>query len=191
MGPVLIQHDPSEARYASLSITLHEPPPWMALTVKHQHEQAVRTALEGKGFKAYAPTCRAARRWSDRLKELDLPLFPGYVFCRWHSYGQTPLLRTPGVRTVVSFGGEIAPIPDSEIARIRRALASGLTVEPWPFLKAGQRVRIEAGPLAGVEGTLVEVRDKWRVVLNVEMLQRSVAVHVTRDTLVPVGPPPH
>ncbi len=167
---------------------LDEPPPWLALTVVPQHEYVVRAALELKGLDPYLPTCMVVRRWSDRLKKLERPLFAGYVFCRWVNGNLTPVLRTPGVRSVVSFGGEPSPVPDAEMERIRRILASGLTVEPWPFLQVGQQVRINSGPLAGLEGILVEARDKWRMVVSVEMLQRSVAVEIDRDWATPVQP---
>jgi transcription antitermination factor NusG len=159
--------------------------PWLALTVKARHEQVVREALEMRGFEGYAPTCKVVRRWSDRFQKVETPLFAGYVFCRGITGSRTPILRIPGVRSVVSFGGEAARVPDAEIEHIRCVLASGFTVEPWPFLTVGTLVRIHAGPLAGVEGIVVEDRDNWRVVVSVQMLQRSVAVHVTRDALSP------
>ena len=167
---------------------LHQPLPWFALTVKPQSDLVVRQALEMKGFEAYAPTYETVRRWSDRLKKLHRPLFTGYVFCRYFEGSRTPVLRTPGVCSVVSFGGELAAVPDSDLEPIRRALASGLPVEPWPFLEKGQPVCIASGPLAGVTGTVIESRDHWRVVVSVEMLRRSVAVHVSRSAITATRP---
>jgi transcription antitermination factor NusG len=164
--------------------------PWFALQVKPQHECAVQRGLEIKGFEVYLPIYRGVHRWSDRLKSLDLPLFPGYVFCRFDRSRRTPILATPGVRRVVAFGDSPEPVPDEELEVVRRMLASGLPVEPWDHLKVGQRVRIEYGALAGVEGVLMQMRDTCRVVVSVELLCRSVAVQIDRDRVVPLNRAP-
>src|ERR1035441_6663225 len=104
------------------------PLPWFAVVIKPQHERAVQDGLCQKGLESFLPTYCAARRWSDRVKRLQLPLFPGYVFCRFE-YGQRlPVLRTPGVRSIVSFGPEIIPVPNDDIDRIRRMVISGCGV---------------------------------------------------------------
>ena len=156
--------------------------PWYALTVKHQHEVAARSALEYKGFEALAPTYRARRRWSDRMKEIDLPLFAGYVFCRFAFAERMQVIAAPAVAKVVEFGGAPAEISEAEIAAIRAVMASRLPVRPWPYLKPGDRVRVERGPLRGVEGTLLrEERGCLQLVIGIEMLQRSLAVEVEAD----------
>jgi transcription antitermination factor NusG len=161
--------------------------PWYALTVKHQHEVAARSALEFKGFEALAPTYRARRRWSDRVKEIDLPLFAGYVFCRFAFSERVKVIDVPGVAKVVEFGGQPAEISEGEITAIRTVIASKLPVRPWPCLKPGDRVRVERGPLRGVEGTLLrEERDRLQLVIGIEMLQRSLAVEVEADMVTPV-----
>jgi len=161
--------------------------PWYALTVKHQHEMAARSALEFKGFEALAPTYRARRRWSDRVKEIDLPLFAGYVFCRFAFSERVKVIDVPGVARVVEFGGQPAEISEAEIAAIRIAMESKLPMRPWPYLKAGDRVRVERGPLRGVEGTLLrEERNQLQLVIGIEMLQRSLAVEVEADMVTPV-----
>ena len=124
--------------------------PWYALTVKHQHEVAAQSALECIGFEALAPTYRARRRWSDRVKEIDLPLFAGYVFCRFGFADRIKVMDTPGVGKVVEFSGAQAEISEAEIAAIRTVMASKLPLRPWPYLKPGDRVRVERGPLRGV-----------------------------------------
>jgi transcription antitermination factor NusG len=161
--------------------------PWFAITIKPHHEKAVQEGLDQKGLETFLPLYWATRRWSDRVKRLQLPLFSGYVFCRFDAGIRTPVLRTPGVRSIVSFGSDPLPVADFEIERIQRILASGAGVEPWPFLKVGQRVRVGAGALAGLEGILAEVRNTWRVVVNLELLQRSVAVQLDRDSIVPLS----
>jgi len=161
--------------------------PWYALTVRYQHEVAVRSALEFKGFEAMAPTYRTRRRWSDRVKEIDLPLFAGYVFCRFTFAERVMVLDAPGVAKVVEFGGAPAEVSEAEIAAIRAVMDSRLPVRPWPYLKAGDRVRVERGPLRGVEGTLLrEERDRPQLVIGIEMLQRSLAVEVEADIVTPV-----
>ena len=129
--------------------------PWYAVTVKHQHEKAVQSALVFKGFEALSPTYRARRTWSDRVKELDLPLFAGYVFCRFPFPERVKIIDTPGVARVVEFGGKGAEIAEAEIAGIQAVMASKMRVRPWPHLNPGDRVCIQRGPLRGVEGTLL------------------------------------
>lgn len=161
--------------------------PWYALTVKHQHEVAARSALEFNGFEALAPTYRARRRWSDRVKEIDLPVFAGYGFCRFAFAERIKVLDVPGVAKVVQFGGAPAEISDAEIAAIRTVMASKLPVRRWPYLKPGDRVLVERGPLRGVEGTLLrEERDSLQLVIGIEMLQRSLAVEVEAEMVTPV-----
>ena len=144
--------------------------------------------MESKGLEAFLPLYRARRRWSDRVKELELPLFAGYVFCRFPRQERGCVLATPSIRSVVGFGNQPVAVPDVEIESVRALVASGLVLSPWPFLRVGARVRIEAGPLAGVEGILSQVKDAWRVVVNVELLQRSVAAEVERDAVAMVTP---
>ncbi len=158
-------------------------PQWFALTVKPNHERAAAQALEAKALEAFLPLYRARRRWSDRFKELELPLFAGYVFCRFAALERARALATPAVTSVVGFGHKPAPVPEAEIESVRAMVSSGLPLSPWPFLRVGERVRIEAGPLCGVEGILMQVKDAWRVVVSVELLQRSVAAEVERDVV--------
>jgi transcription antitermination factor NusG len=163
-------------------------PRWFALAVKPQHEKAVAAALQAKRLEGFLPLYRTRHKWSDRIKELKLPLFAGYVFCRFHAGQKAAVLSTPGVRSIVSFGHKPVPLENSEIEAILSMIASGLPVGPWPFLSVGQRVRIESGPLRGVEGILVQVKDTWRVVVSVALLQRSVAVELDRCQLSAIHP---
>jgi transcription antitermination factor NusG len=156
---------------------------WFALVVKPQHERAVAEQLRAKSLENYVPLARARRRWSDRMKTLDVPLFPRYVFCRFAFEQRLSALRTVGVTSVVSFAGEPARIPDEEIAGVRMMVDSGRMVMPWPFLRVGQRVRIDSGPLEGLVGVLVREKAGMRVVVNVELLNRAVAVEIERDLI--------
>jgi transcription antitermination factor NusG len=162
------------------------PVEWYALVVKPNHEKAVFEHLTTTGVEAVLPLYRSRRRWSDRTKEVTLPLFPGYVFSRFAYSGRVRVLRVPGVRTVVCAGLKPAPIPAGEIEAVEAMVRSGLPVKPWPFLKVGQKVVVTAGPLRGVEGILVEFRKTWQVILSVELLQRSVAAEVDLDSVSPV-----
>ena len=121
------------------------------------------------------------------MVDLDTPLFPGYVFARFTPQERVKILRTPGVVAVVGFSGVPAAIPDCELESIRAALASKLTLTAWPYLRTGDRVRIEFGPLRGVEGTLVSEPGGVRLILSVDLLQRSLAVEVEPESIVPVG----
>jgi transcription antitermination factor NusG len=160
--------------------------PWFALAVKALHEHAVAQCLESKHLESYLPVNRTSRRWSDRWKTIEQPLFPGYVFCRLDYNHRVEALRTPGVRSIVTFGAEVTPIADFEIERVRLMLAGGKPVEPWPFLRSGQQVRVHSGPFTGIEGILVAVRDSLRVVISLELLHRSVAVQIDRSCLTPI-----
>jgi transcription antitermination factor NusG len=151
---------------------------WYAVYTRHQHEKNVARALAGKGFDAFLPLYVAVHRWKDRDKKLSLPLFPCYVFLRCPLERWQPILTIPGVHSVLGFGGKRSMIPDSEVEAIRRMVGSPLKAEPHPFLKCGDRVQLRAGPLQGLEGILLRKRNIWKLVVSVQMLQRSVAVEV-------------
>ncbi len=175
---------PSAADLASAGSSLQ----WFALTVKPNHERSAGDSLACRGLEAFLPLCRARRRWSDRVKDLEVPLFPGYVFCRFRRMEKARALSTPSVLSVVGFGSSPAAVPDEEIESVRTMVSSGRALSPWPFPRVGERVRIEAGPLSGVEGVLQQVKDSWRVVVSVELLQRSVAAEVEREVIARVNP---
>jgi transcription antitermination factor NusG len=161
---------------------------WFALTVKYQHERRVDGILSANGVDTFLPLYRARRQWSDRAKDIDAPLFPGYVFGRFRLHDRARIMNMPGVARIVSFAGLPTPVAEQEIENVRAALASKLSVRPWPYLlKAGDRVRIERGPLRGLEGTLLRDGSFLRLVLSVEMLQRSLAVEVDPDMVGPLS----
>ena len=151
---------------------------WHALYTRHQHEKVVAQALSGKGFDVFLPQYRTVHRWKDRQKELLLPLFPNYVFIRGGLDRMLSIVTTPGVHSLVSWGGRAADIPSEEIEAVRRLVESPLQVEPHPFLKCGDLVRIKSGALEGIEGILVRKTRGFRLVLSVEMLSKSAAVEV-------------
>lgn len=151
---------------------------WHALYTRHQHERLVAHALTGKGFDIFLPQYRTVHRWKDRWKELELPLFPNYVFILGGLDRMLNILTTPGVHSLVAWGGRPADIPQHEIDAVRRLVESPLPIQKHPFIKCGDRVRIKSGPLEGIEGILIRSKSAYRLVLSVEMLARSAAVEV-------------
>jgi len=161
--------------------------PWFALRVRSRYEHTVATHLQRRGYESLLPLYKCRHRWSDRFKEIDLPLFPGYVFCQFNPLNRLPILSIPGVVHVVGVGRTPVPIDESEIAAIQAAVKSGLPRQPWPFLEIGHRVRIEYGPLCGVQGILLGFRGHHRLVLSVTLLQRSVAVQIDETWVQPIS----
>jgi transcription antitermination factor NusG len=160
--------------------------PWYAVCVRSKYERRVADALTSKGYQCLLPNYREKRKWSDRTKILELPLFPGYVFSRFDVEVRLPILTTPGVVAVAGIGRIPQPLDPHEIDQIRKVTAVGHPAEPWPFLKIGQRVLITAGALSGVEGLLMQRRSETRVVLCVSLLQKAISVQVDSDAIRPV-----
>jgi transcription antitermination factor NusG len=157
--------------------------PWFALQVRSRYEESVAEHLSGKGYELFLPLYKCRKRWSDRIKVIEAPLFPGYLFCRFNPQNRLPILKTPGVIQVVGYNRTPVPVDDGEIDAIQRFIASGIPSQPWPFLQVGDRVRIESGPLRGLEGILIKFKGNHRLVVSVTLLQRSVAA-VVDSTLV-------
>ena len=159
---------------------------WCAVYTRHQHEKTVSEVLESKGFEVFLPLYESTRRWKDRRKVLSLPLFPCYVFVRGAIERRLPVLTTPGVHMIINRGERIATVPEEEIDAIRRTVESQFRVEPHPFLRCGERVRVVRGSLEGVEGVLIRKKNLYRLVLSVDMLAQSVAVEIDALDVVPV-----
>jgi transcription antitermination factor NusG len=160
--------------------------PWFALQVRSRYENIATAHLSSMGYESFLPLYKCRRRWSDRFKTIERPLFPGYVFCRLNPLDRLPILITPGVFLIVGLGKTPVPIDEAEIAAIQSAVKSGLPSQPWPFMQIGQRVRIEHGPLCGLDGVLLDFRGHHRVVLSVTLLQRSIAVQVENAWVTPI-----
>lgn len=152
--------------------------PWFALQVRTKHELGVAEFLRGRGYQPFLPFSRSRRAWSDRIKVVEAPLFPGYLFCRVNVQDRLPVLSAPGVIRIVGYSRSPIPVDEAEIIAIQAIVASGLPNEPWPFLRIGDPVQIESGPLQGLRGILVGVRGGHRLVLSVSLLQRSVGVEI-------------
>jgi transcription antitermination factor NusG len=160
--------------------------PWFAVRVRPRYEKQVAQSIEWKGIPTFLPTYAARRRWSDRTKQVQVPLFDGYVFCQLDPDNRMPVLVTPGVFHFVGIGKTPVPVDDREMAVIQTAVQSGSMIRSWPFLREGDRVRIDEGPLRNVEGILVRGADADQVVISITLLQRSLAVQVDRAWLTPI-----
>jgi transcription antitermination factor NusG len=156
---------------------------WHAIYTRHQHEKTVAECLSRKGFEIFLPQYSSTRQWKDRRKVISLPLFPSYVFVHGGLDRMMHLMTTPGVHRLVSWGAQPAVIPQEDIDAVRRLVQTSLRLEPHPFLKCGDWVRITSGPLEGIRGILVRKKSALRLVLSVEMLQKSVAVEVGVSTV--------
>lgn len=151
---------------------------WYALSVRSRHEKAVANCLGIQSYQVFVPTYQSRRCWSDRIKELEMPLFPGYVFCRFDIHRRLPVLMIPGVQHIVGGTATPSPIDPLEIDALQRVVQAKTAREPWPFLQTGDRLRIERGALRGVEGILLQLRGHHRLIVSITLLQRSVSIDI-------------
>jgi transcription antitermination factor NusG len=161
--------------------------PWFAILAKSGREKSASLLLENGGYACFVPTSKYARHWSDRIKQVEVPLFPGYFFCRMNPMNRLPVLMTPGVIQIVGVGKTPIPVEEEEIAAIQRVGKSGLATMPWPYIEVGNVARIEEGPLRGLTGIVVKIKSGMKLVLSVTLLQRSVAVEIERKWVSNLG----
>jgi transcription antitermination factor NusG len=147
----------------------------------------VAEQIEQRRISCFLPLYRSMRRWKDRRKEVDLALFPGYVFVRISLRDKLKVLQVPGAVRLVTFNREPAPLPDLEIECLRSRQSSSGTIEPHPYLSVGRRVRVRSGPMKGLEGIIRRTKDNCRVVFSIDLIMRSVAVEVDEADLDPVA----
>ena len=157
--------------------------PWFAILARTGREKNATILLENAGYECYLPVVKFNRQWSDRLKEIELPLFPGYLFCRMNPHNRLPLLMTPGVIQIVGIGKTPIPVEEHEIDAIQRVGKSGISLMPWPYLQVGHVARIDDGPLRGMTGIVIRIKSGLKLVLSVSLLQRSIAVEIDRSWL--------
>jgi transcription antitermination factor NusG len=162
---------------------------WFAIQVRPRSEKLIAQVLKHKGYEEFLPLYRVRRQWSDRVKDVELPLFPGYVFARMSSQTSGPIVTTSGVIRILGNGNAPVPVEDSEIEMLQLVARAGLAVEPWSSVQVGQKVRILAGPLRGTEGLVAKLKNRLRLVVTVTLLQRSVAVEIDHDWITPVCSP--
>jgi transcriptional antiterminator RfaH len=158
---------------------------WVAVQVQSNMEKKVLVGLKARSYEPLLPTYKALRKWSHRTVEIDLPLFRGYVFCRWICDARQSIVRVPGVVRLVGFGGIPACIDEDEIQAVRRIVDSGVVSLPWNFLQPGDRVRLVSGALSGIEGIFVGFGSAHYVVVNVTMLGRAVAAKIHSSDIAP------
>src|SRR5271163_990484 len=170
----------------TMDVEAQETSAWWVLYTRHQHEKAVAEMLSAKGFEVFLPLYESLRRWKDRKKLLTLPLFPCYVFVQGGLDRRLQVVTTPGIHTILFHGESVAIVPEAEIHAIRRAVEGQFRIEPHPFLKCGERVRVTRGSLEGVEGVLVRKKNLYRLVLSVDMMAQSVAVEIDANDVEPV-----
>ena len=161
---------------------------WYALQLRTRWKSSTAALLSGKGYQTFFPTFKTLKRVRGKSCEVNPPLFPGYVFCRFDALKRLPVLLTPGVITVVGRGRIPIPVEDSEIEAIQKVVSVGLQVEPWPYLELGQLVRIDDGALCGVQGILIGFKGARRIVVSVSLLRRSVALEIDRSVVCPIQP---
>ncbi len=159
---------------------------WLALRVKSRREKTVALAARSKGFEEFLPLYRWRQIWSDRSKWVEMPLFPGYVFCRLDPSHRLPLLTIPGVLNFVCGGKTPIPLDEGEIASVQAAVQSNLSTEPCAFVDSGERVKLERGPLAGTEGILIRAEKRYQVIVNLSALRRSISVTVESPWMEPL-----
>ena len=158
---------------------------WYALYTYPRHEKRVNEQIKQRHISCFLPLYRSVRRWKDRRKELELPLFPGYVFVYIALRDRLAVLQLAGAVRFVSFNGHPTPVPEKDIASIMNGLSNGFRLEPHPYLTVGRRVRVRYGPLAGAQGVLVRRKDRFRVVLSLDLIMRSVSVEVDESDIEP------
>ena len=159
---------------------------WYALKVRPRFERSVVAHLRSRGYDPFLPCYTVKRQWSDRIKSVQLPLFSGYVFCRFDVNSRFPIVTTPGVNFVVGVGKVPEPVSESEIASIRAVVNSGVHYEPFPYMAVGQVVQVEQGALAGVFGLVTDLKNSSRLIISINLLKRSVAAEIDRCCVRPI-----
>jgi len=161
-------------------------PRWYAAYTSANHEKKVAAELGRRSVESFLPLYSSIRRWKDRRVQLQLPLFPGYVFVHLALSERLRVLHVPGVAKLVGFGGQPVALPDEQLEGLRASMNGELCAEPHPYIAVGRRIRIVRGPFQGIEGFLVRRKGVFRVVLSLELIMRSVAVEVDISEVEPV-----
>ncbi|MGB7846093.1 MAG: UpxY family transcription antiterminator [Candidatus Acidiferrum sp.] len=162
-------------------------PQWYAAYTSANHEKRVAAQLGQRSVEHFLPLYDSVRRWKDRRVQLQLPLFPGYVFVHLALRDRLQVLQIPGVAKIVGFNGTPAALPQEEIEALRASLESGVRATPHPYLKVGRRALVKTGPLKGMQGVLVKRKNRSRFVISLDLIMRSVAVEVDALELEPMG----
>jgi transcription antitermination factor NusG len=156
---------------------------WYALYTAPRHEKTVAEQIKLRGISCFLPLYRSMRRWKDRRKQVEMVLFPGYVFVQVALQDRLRVLQLPGAVRLVAFNGRAATLPEEEIDSLRNRLSNTDRTEPHPYLTVGRRVRVRSGPLQGLEGIIQRRKDCCRVIFSIDLIMRSVAVEVDESEL--------
>ena len=167
-------------------LQVSSPYPWFAVRVRSNFERTSAALLSQKGYQQFLPLYEVESRWSDRTKRIEKALFPGYVFCSFNPNQRLPILATPGVIQIVGIGKEPQPVDQAELEALACTLRSGVLTKPHPYLAVGERVMVERGPLAGVEGMVTQFKGRFRLVVAITLLQRAIAAEIERDWVRPI-----
>lgn len=159
---------------------------WFAFSVMARREKSVACILQLRDHESFVPLYEARHKWADRYKIVELPLFPGYVFCRVVRAAIPAVLAIPGIVAVVRCGTSPAEVCAEEIDALKLVGKSLLKAEPWPELVGVQSVAVVDGPLSGITGALVEIKNQLRLLISVSILRRSVLVEIDRHWVVPI-----
>jgi transcription antitermination factor NusG len=162
---------------------------WFVVHGKINRERSIGNVLAASGFEVFMPVCRVRRQWSDRAKECTVPLFPSYIFARFDICERLAVLKAPGVISIVGRGKHPVPLTDDEVRNIRIMVDSGLSTYPWPYVKTGQTITISGGPLRGLQATVLdEDASRRKLIVSVDLLNRSIAVDIAPEWTSPFGP---
>jgi transcription antitermination factor NusG len=170
-------HKAAREEFGNLPLEYLEPR-WYAAYTSANHEKRVALQLVQRSVEHFLPLYESMRRWKDRRIKLQMPLFPGYVFVRLALRDRLQVLQVPGLARLVGFNGLPCALPNSEIEAMQTCLERKAYLEPHPYVQVGRRVRVQCGPLAGLEGIVVRKKNRMRFVISLDLIQRSVAVEV-------------
>jgi transcription antitermination factor NusG len=159
---------------------------WYAVSIRPRYEKLASQHLKQRGVCSFLPLYRSVRHWKDRRKELEMALFPGYIFVNIDAGDRLAVLRAPGALRFVTFQGQLAPVADSDVHALELSMAAGLGAQPHPYLRDGKRVRVKRGLLAGAEGIVVRRKDRFRLVLSIDLIMRSLMLEVDEADVEPI-----
>ena len=171
---------------ATTGVSLSDIPRWYAAYTLPRHEKTVTDQLLFKSVEVFLPTFTTESRWKDRRKQIQTPLFPGYVFTRVRRCEKSKILSVPSVVRMLSFNGMLAAIDDSEIEAVRKCVEQGVGLGPYPFLEVGERVRVRSGAFEGLEGLVIRRKNKCRLVISIALIHQSVAIEIDQCLLEPI-----
>jgi transcription antitermination factor NusG len=163
---------------------------WFAVQVTPRHEKTVDAILQQQNYGHFLPMCRTRRKWSDRVKVIEQPLFPGYVFVRTQSCSVGKIHHMPGFIRIVSFGGRPCSVPDIQIEALQRIIDSERDICPIPYIAVGQKVQIVTGPLSGLTGIISRIKNRGKLIVSVDLIMRSIVVEIDGEEVAPLSPAP-